>query len=109
MVTSASKLESPLTIIYSKKNQRDYSLNIQHHQVKNNMPSPIIKKEPQLMDFSTAIRKVTDGKRITKAEWGDYSIYGELRDGILILHKEDKDFQWVLSDGDILGIDWLVI
>jgi hypothetical protein len=44
-----------------------------------------------------------------KIEWEDTSIYGYLKDGILTLHKEDKDFSWIISDGDINGKDFIIL
>ncbi len=62
------------------------------------------------MSFPVAIRDVIDGKKIHKLEWKDKEYYGFLKDGILCLHKPDgKTYQWVLSDGDLNGNDYIVI
>lgn len=57
-------------------------------------------------DFPTAIRAVTAGRKITRAEWGDDEYYGVLRDGLLMLHKPDGFYQWIINDGDLMGKDW---
>lgn len=65
------------------------------------------------MDFSLAIDAVLDGKRVTRTEWKDIRHYGLLKDGILQLHKageaEDVIHPWILNDGDLMGIDWIVL
>lgn len=78
--------------------------------VKSKSPLPKKKVEEQRLNFSQAIAKVIDGQTITKAEWNNQEIYGLLKDGFLVLRKEDgKHYQWILSDGDLLGEDWIVI
>ena len=62
------------------------------------------------MDFPTAIAEVIVGKKITKKEWSDPAIYGILKDGFLMLHKaDDKLYQWVISEGDLLGTDYVIV
>ncbi len=80
------------------------------------LPIEVVKEEfneillNKKMNFSTAIREVIDGKKITRLEWKDKNIYGFLKDGYLSLHKiDDKIYQWVVSDGDLLGNDWIVV
>lgn len=73
--------------------------------------SPVIKKKvnPEV-SFPIAIQAVIDGKRITKLEWGNDGYYGLMKDGFLMLHKPDgKDYTWTVSDGDLLGLDWVVL
>jgi len=74
--------------------------------------SPVIriKKEKEFLDFPSAMRKVIEGKMVTKEEWGNKDIYGVLKDGLLMLHKDDgKFYKWLVSDGDLLGLDWVVV
>jgi len=75
--------------------------------------SPIIdvKKEESLtLDFPEAIKQVIDGKKIFKLDWKDKEFYGVLRNGQLVLHKADgKFYAWIISEGDLLGTDWVVI
>ena len=62
------------------------------------------------LDFSQAIKKVIEGKKVHKLEWEDKGYYGYLKDEVLILHKPDgKKFQWILSKGDLEGIDYIVL
>jgi hypothetical protein len=80
------------------------------------LPTEVVKEEfdevliDEEMGFSAAIREVIDGKKVTKVEWGNKNIYGLMKDGYLMLHKEDdKFYNWVVSEGDTNGGDWIVI
>jgi len=71
--------------------------------------SPLPKKITE-MDFPSAMREVITGKKITKIEWDNKSIYGELKDGFLMLRKKDgKYYQWIISEADMVGDDWIII
>ena len=60
------------------------------------------------MDFSQAIRKVIDGEKITRLEWNNKD-YGVLRNGILTLYINGEFHSWIISEGDLLAIDWMVV
>jgi len=71
--------------------------------------SPRPNNMPMGMDFPTIMKAVVAGQSITKLEWMNKDIYGVLKDGFSMLHKEDgKFYQWVISDGDLQGKDWVV-
>jgi len=61
------------------------------------------------MDFSQAIRKVIDGKRIRRPDWGAW--YGLLKDERLKLWKPDEQrfVDWIVSEGDMIALDWQVV
>ena len=68
------------------------------------------KKESLTLDFPDAIREVMDGKKIFKLDWKEKEFYGVLRNGQLVLHKADgKFYQWIISEGDLFGTDWIVL
>jgi len=72
------------------------------------MPSPT--KAPQLtFDFPTAMKAIIDGKRVTKLEWNDVTMYCELHGQWLMIHRDGQWFTWTVSDGDMLGQDWVVL
>ena len=73
--------------------------------------SPLkVEKTNKSMDFPDAIKEITDGRKVTKNEWGSREIYGILRNGFLMLHKADGQFyQWLISDGDLFGMDWEIV
>lgn len=78
--------------------------------------SPVVAKKPEVkepgsgMSFFSALRKVTEGRRITRDEWDNPEIYGILKDGILQLYggeKLDGKFHiWTISEGDLISEDW---
>ena len=68
---------------------------------------PAVRTEAQT-DFPDAIRAVTAGHKITKAEWGDDDYYGILRNGQLMLHKPDGFHSWIITEGDLMGTDWQI-
>ena len=71
------------------------------------MPSP--KKDvPVGMDFSEAINKILADKRVTRLEWNDKNIYCFLKAEVLHI-RTDKEHQWMISSGDLMGTDWVVV
>jgi hypothetical protein len=61
------------------------------------------------LGFPAAMKLIIDGNTITKREWNSGNIYGVLKDGFLMLHKEDgKFYQWIISEGDLKGEDYIV-
>jgi len=75
------------------------------------VPEKINGEKSKFVSFFEAIESLPRGKRITKKEWGNQEYFGELNDNAqLVLHKPDGNFyQWILSEGDIIGKDWLVL
>jgi hypothetical protein len=75
--------------------------------------SPIIEEaivKEREMDFYEALKEIVDSKKVTKLEWGDKEFYGLLEDTKLKLHKPDgKTYDWILTDGDLLGTDYITI
>ena len=65
------------------------------------------------LTFDQAIRQVMDNKRITRASWEDKREYCLLHEGFLSIHKSgesaDKLRPWLVNDGDLLAIDWIVL
>jgi hypothetical protein len=69
---------------------------------------------PILMDFPTAIRAVIEGKSITRLDWNDNEIYCALRNSFLEISYDMKTkfykwCTWIVSEGDLLGTDWVVV
>jgi len=70
--------------------------------------SPIGPKQP--LSFGGAIQRILKGERVTRLEWDGDEFYGFLNNGLLSLHKPDgKNYHWVLSEGDMIGTDYIVI
>jgi len=67
-------------------------------------------KDNGLFDFPTAIKKITDGYKISKKEWDDENYYGVLVDEKVMLHKPDgTNYCWIIKAGDLTGVDWFII
>lgn len=78
--------------------------------------SPVVGKKSEAkkgMSCFSALRKVAEGKMITKLEWGDPKIYGVLKDGFLMIcggvKGDERLHRWIISDGDLLGEDWVTV
>lgn len=68
------------------------------------------KKEKGNLSFTQAIEEVLKGKSITKLEWDDKQFYGVLENEHLKLYKPDgKSYDWIISEGDMRGDDWVVL
>ena len=69
-----------------------------------------VRQEVPTIDFYEALKKVGQGRKITKLEWDNIQIYGLLQHGTLMIHKADnKIYQWILSEGDLIGTDWIIL
>ena len=73
------------------------------------MSSPVIKKGPVLLTFPDAIAEVTNGRKITRLEWESNEEYGYLKDEKLTIHTKGQDHIWLVSKGDLVNSDWLVL
>ena len=76
------------------------------------MPTPTktpTTSTPGNMTFPEAMSAVLMGTKVTKLEWGNDKIYLFL-DGTLNIMKEDGTVNTlIVSDGDMLGTDWVVV
>lgn len=61
------------------------------------------------MSFYSALRAIVDDKKVTRMEWSSQDIFGFLNDGILTLSKKGVLHHWIVSDGDILATDWIIV
>jgi len=67
-------------------------------------------KEEELFDFPMAMKKVAEGKKISKKEWESKDEYGILHKARLTLHKkEGTNHDWIPSEGDLMGTDWFIV
>lgn len=71
------------------------------------MPTPVVKKVTEV-DFYEALRMALEGKRIRRLDWPDERVYGLMRQGFLMLHKDDDEFYtWTLVREDMIATDWV--
>jgi hypothetical protein len=60
------------------------------------------------MDFPEAMRAVIEGNKITRLEWHN-SDYAFLHGDRLRLMREGGLHDWLVSDGDMLAQDWVIV
>jgi hypothetical protein len=60
------------------------------------------------LSFLSALEYAIKGKRITKEEWHDYNIYCTMVNGLLSIVKYGEVHQWIISEGDTVGNDWVI-
>jgi hypothetical protein len=60
-----------------------------------------------IMDFFSAMHLIQQGYKVARAEWGNTD-YCTLHDGKLHIYRETdgKLHPWLVSDGDMAGLDW---
>lgn len=71
-------------------------------------PTPKKTKKKQLT-FPEAIIELLTGKSITKLEWGDKEYHALLKDERLTLHKPEGYFDWIVSEADMRGDDYVIL
>lgn len=72
--------------------------------------SPVPTKKPKTLTFAQALDAILDKKRVTRLEWEENDQYGFLADdGFLSIHRDGKDHRWLVNDGDMLAVDWIVL
>lgn len=73
--------------------------------------SPVPEEVPaRLMDFYEALQQAALGKRIHKVAWNDANIFGMMQEGRLRIKLADGQFHdWIITDGDFVGKDWIVL
>ena len=72
-------------------------------------PTPPKKPQHALLTFPQALNFVIDGKRVTRVDWGNVEEYGFLKDGWLSIRTKGEIHTWLVSEGDLLAIDWYVL
>jgi hypothetical protein len=61
------------------------------------------------LTFPRAVAAVICGECITRLEWDDPDCYGMLRSGMLQLYRDGEWHNWLVSEGDMLGTDWVTL
>ncbi len=74
-------------------------------------PRPAIEKSDGTMTFASCLDRLMLGERCRKLEWKDTEVYIILQDEKLMIYKTDtkKLHPLVVSTGDIVGTDWVVV
>lgn len=73
--------------------------------------SPVIapKGTARLMDFPDAMKEIMLGHTISRHSWESNEEYCLMRNGILSIHTKGQFHSWLVSDGDMNGMDWVVL
>jgi hypothetical protein len=72
--------------------------------------APSTKVPPPPMSFPQAMEEVIKGNKVTKQEWNNKEIYGAMIDGKLKIKLADGKFHdWIITDGDLMGNDFMVL
>ena len=61
------------------------------------------------MTFSGALNKMIDGKSVRRLEWPEGAAGYIAPDGIMMIYREKKNYQWIVHKNDIIAVDWVVI
>lgn len=80
-------------------------------------PVPTIRREEKkpLLSFYEALKAVAEGKRITRVDWQDASLFGFLGTykedhKVLFIRTDDhKDHTWLIAQADMIAEDWFVL
>jgi hypothetical protein len=74
-------------------------------------PTPVrLERTERTLTFPEAMQVIIKGGKVSKKEWGNAGIYLLLADGLLKINKSDgSTVPLLVSDGDILGTDWVSV
>ena len=73
------------------------------------LPKSNVEKSDNLLSFPDAIKLLMVGNKIRREEWSDTDEYCLLKDNFLMIHKNGKFHTWVVSEGDLFAMDWVII
>lgn len=76
---------------------------------KSHSPLPSRNKKKEELSFPEALSVLIGGKKIRRLEWNEEEEYGLLKDSFLMIHRNDKFHTWIVSEGDLLAIDWVIV
>ena len=69
-----------------------------------NQPNKIITN----LAFPAAIQAIINGRSVRREEWSDKEEYCLLKDSYLMIHRNGKFHAWIVSEGDVMAVDWLI-
>ena len=72
-------------------------------------PVPPKKRDARQLTFFQALEEVLNTRRITKLEWADENIYCFLVNEHLSIYINNKIQDWIVSEADMQGTDWVVL
>ena len=69
----------------------------------------VANKPAQVVAFDVAIKAVMGGAKVRRADWEDEQEYCLLKESFLMIHRNDKFHTWIVSEGDMLATDWMIL
>jgi len=73
------------------------------------LPKKSGKPSKEEMSFVGAIAGIIGGEKIRRQEWEDQNEYCLLKDNFLMIHRNEKFHTWIVSEGDLLAKDWVIV
>lgn len=61
------------------------------------------------MNFYDAIREISKGNSVARKSWTEVAYCYMSEDEVLLVNRDGVDHQWLVSLGDILGEDWIIV
>lgn len=76
--------------------------------------SPLPKKEKKpkaevQLSFTQAIHSILAHNKVTRLEWKNPEEYILLQDNFLRIHKDGKFHNLIVSEGDMLALDYIIL
>lgn len=67
--------------------------------------------EGLFLSFGQAMDEIVQGHRVTRVEWNrnDHFCFLDEKTELLMIHRDGKDHQWLISKGDMYGDDWVTV
>lgn len=74
----------------------------------NLTPMPKLDSKPMTMSFFDALRKIKEGKMVTRISWANKD-YCFMNGEWLSIFTDGKNSKWLINDGDMEGEDYMII
>lgn len=73
--------------------------------------SPLPKKDNKVvqLSFLSAISGIIAGRKVRRLEWSDPEEYCLLKDNFLMIHRNGEFHTWIISEGDLMATDWVIV
>jgi len=70
---------------------------------------PTTRKVEVQLSFPHAVEAVIGGQRVRRLEWADPEEHCLLKDNFLMIRHNGKFHAWIVSEGDLLAVDWIIL
>lgn len=61
------------------------------------------------LSFPNAMQAIINGNKVRRIEWADKEEYCLLQDYFLMIHRNGKFHALIVSEGDVMAIDWVIV